>query len=158
MSEFVLDTILMPDRDLKIVREYDHPVEALWAAFQDPIGISDWWGPRGFTTTTHEMDVRVGGIWRFTMHGPDGTDYPNRVQYRQVVVNERLEYDHDDDEIGEHAFKAVITFEPLGNRTRMTFRMTLATAELRDQLAEWGASQGLIDTTARLAEHLEKHK
>ena len=46
----------------------------------------EWWGgPRGFTTTTHEIDVRVGGTWRFNMHGPDGVDYPNVVVYREIV-------------------------------------------------------------------------
>ena len=54
-------------------------------------------GPNGFTTTIHEMDVQVGGVWRFIMHGPDGTDYPNKIVYREIVKPERLVYDHGDD-------------------------------------------------------------
>jgi uncharacterized protein YndB with AHSA1/START domain len=87
------------DRDLVIERIFDAPRQMVFDAWTDPETIGQWWGPRGFTTTVHEMDVRPGGVWRFTMHGPDGTDYPNRVVYDEVVAPERLVYTHgaDDD-------------------------------------------------------------
>jgi uncharacterized protein YndB with AHSA1/START domain len=51
----------------------------VFRAWTDPQHLARWWGPRGFTTTTHSMDVRPGGEWRFVMHGPDGTDYKNKI-------------------------------------------------------------------------------
>src|SRR5689334_18469516 len=64
------------DREIVITRVIDAPRELVFAAFTDAEHISNWWGPNGFRTTTYEKDVRPGGVWRFTMHGPDGTDYP----------------------------------------------------------------------------------
>jgi uncharacterized protein YndB with AHSA1/START domain len=50
----------------------------VFAAWTDPKHLAQWWGPNGFTTTTHAFDFRPGGVWRFVMHGPDGRDYQNR--------------------------------------------------------------------------------
>lgn len=63
----------------------------------DPKHIA-WWGPNGFTNTIHEMNVKPGGVWRFIMHGPDGTDYPNKILFIEVVKPERLVYTHGSDE------------------------------------------------------------
>ena len=67
------------DRTMVTARTIDAPRDLVFEAWTDPIHIARWFGPTGFTTTVHEMDVRPGGIWRFIMHGPDGTDYDNRV-------------------------------------------------------------------------------
>lgn len=60
-------------------RIFDAPRELVFDVWCDPKHISNWWRPRGFTTTTRKMDVRPGGEWLFVMHGPDGTDYPNEI-------------------------------------------------------------------------------
>ncbi|UUZ57439.1 SRPBCC domain-containing protein [Massilia sp. H-1] len=72
-----------------------------------------WWGPDGYRTTTWNMDVVVGGQWRYTMHGPDGTDYENLVTYTEIVRPERLCYDlgEPDDPV---QFKSTVTFEEAG--------------------------------------------
>ena len=49
-----------------------------------------WWGPNGFTTTTRAFEFRPGGVWEFVMHGPDGVDYPNRIEWREIVPPERI--------------------------------------------------------------------
>jgi len=51
-------------------------------------------GPRGFSITTHSKDLRTGGHWNYTMHGPDGTNYPNKTQYLEVKEYAKLVYDH----------------------------------------------------------------
>jgi len=56
----------------------------------EPQHVVNWWGPRGFTTTIQEMDVRPGGVWKHIMHGPDGANYPNHSVFREVVAPERL--------------------------------------------------------------------
>ena len=67
--------------EIRLTRVYDAPVSAVWDAWTDPEQVAQWWGPRGFTITTHSKDLRVGGHWRYTMHGPDGVDYPNVTTY-----------------------------------------------------------------------------
>lgn len=135
-------------------RVFDAPRELVFDAFTDAKHISNWWGPRGFTTTTHEMDVRPGGKWLFVMHGPDGTDYDNEIVYLEVVRPERLTYTHGPAPV----FDVVITFEEEGNKTRMTMRSIFASAEVRDQVAEdFGAIEGMNQTLERLQEELGKH-
>jgi hypothetical protein len=51
----------------------------------DPWQVGQWWGPKGFTTTILEMDLRAGGKWRLILHGPDGTNYPNEMTFTEVV-------------------------------------------------------------------------
>lgn len=137
-------------------RVYDAPVERVWAAWTEPEAISAWWGPYGFTTTTHAMEMKPGGVWRFTMHGPDGTDYKNKVEYKIVEKHKRLAYKHaDDGEVEPVCFEADIAFEPEGDQTRMHFHMVFPTPEdLRRVVREYGADKGLRETTTRLAELL----
>ena len=66
-------------------REFDAPADDVFAAYRDPAALKQWYGPDGFSITVLAMDFRVGGQFRFTMHGPDGTDYPNRILYREIV-------------------------------------------------------------------------
>src|SRR3954471_663109 len=83
---------LSSDREIVISRLFDAPRELVWAAWTDPQQVVQWWGPKGFTTTIHEMDVRPGGVMRHTMHGPDGTDYANKSVFKEVVKPERIVY------------------------------------------------------------------
>src|SRR5438128_10473572 len=73
------------DREIVVTRVFDAPRELVFEAWTDPTRVVQWWGPHGFTTTIHEMDVRPGGVWRFVMHGPDGTDYPNKVGFAEAA-------------------------------------------------------------------------
>lgn len=146
------------DRELVFTRVFDAPRELVWTAWTDPRHVGEWWGPRGFTTTTHEMDVRPGGVWRFVMHGPDGTDYPNRIVYTEVMRPERLAYDHgDDDGTDDVSFQVTVTFADEGGRTRLTMRMRFASAEeLRRVVEEFGAVEGANQTLDRLGEYLAR--
>src|SRR5258706_7128695 len=76
------------------MRVFDAPRELVWKVWTEPEHIGKWWGPNGFTTTTHKMEVKAGGVWRFVMHGPDGRDYQNKITFIEVVKPERLVYKH----------------------------------------------------------------
>lgn len=78
---------------ISLTRVYDAPLQAVWEAWTRPEEVAQWWGPRGFTLTTHDHDLRTGGHWHYTMHGPDGTDYENTTQYLEVVPLQRMVYD-----------------------------------------------------------------
>jgi uncharacterized protein YndB with AHSA1/START domain len=139
------------DREIVATRVFDAPRELVFQMWTDPEHISHWWGPRGFTTTTQEMDARPGGVWRHVMHGPDGTDYPNEIVYLEIAKPERLVYDH----VSPPRFQTTVTFAEQGGKTKVTARMLFESATLRDQVAiEHGAVEGLIQTLERLGEIL----
>ena len=144
------------DREVFVTRVYDAPRELVFQAFTDPKHLSRWWGPRGFTTTTHSMDMRPDGEWRYTMHGPDGTDYPNFSVYEEITPPERLVYTHSATHRGEPGeFRVVVTLVDLGGKTELTMHSTFATAEqLEHVVKRYGAVEGGKQTLDRLAEFL----
>jgi uncharacterized protein YndB with AHSA1/START domain len=138
------------DRELAFTRVLDAPRETVFEAWTKVEHVSRWWGPNGFTTTTEVMDVRPGGVWRYVMHGPDGVDYPNVVEYIEVVPPERMVYDHGARE-GEPEFRVVVTFEARGNKTVLTMRSTFpSAADLERVVREVGAVDGANQTLDRL--------
>lgn len=148
-----------PAREIVTVRDFDAPRELVFGAWTDAKHVSNWWGPNGFTTTTHVMDVRPGGVWRFIMHGPDGRDYQNVITYLAVDRPERLVYQHGGDagDAGAKpvAFHTTVTFAEVSGKTRVTLRAVFPSAAERDRVArEYGAVEGGQQTLARLAEHL----
>lgn len=145
-------------REIVVTRVIDAPRELVFDAFTDPKHVGQWWGPDGFTTTTHAMDVRPGGVWKFVMHGPDGTDYGNRIVYDEVVRPERLVYRHEGEEgDGPVKFTTTVTFVAEGPKTRLTMRAVFATAAERAHVAEkYGAVEGAHQTVARLAGYVER--
>ncbi|MEP0827355.1 MAG: SRPBCC domain-containing protein [bacterium] len=147
-------------REIVATRIFDAPRELVWEAWTDPDKITRWWGPNGFTTTTVEIDVRPGGIWKHIMHGPDGTDYPNLTRYVELVKPERIVYINSGgkDDIPHGEFRATITFEDEEGRTRLTVRMEFASVSERDRVAkEYGAVEGLEQHLARLRQFLENN-
>lgn len=154
--EELLDAIKVSPNELLLSRLIAAPREIVFKAFSDPKGLAVWWGPNGFTTTTHEMDFREGGVWRYTMHGPDGTDYPNYVKYTEIVAPESIRYDHGSNAQHPDMFKAVITLADEGGKTRVTLRMIIADAEHRDEMVAFGAVEGGWQTLARLDAYLGK--
>ena len=147
------------DNEIVISRVYDATRELIWKAMTDPEHVTKWWGPNGFSTTIEEMDVRPGGVWKHMMHGPDGTNYPNKSIFKEVVKPERIVYSHGGGKEGGGPganFVASWTLEDLGDgKTKLTIRMVLPSAAARDLIIkEFGAVEGGRQTLARLAEYL----
>lgn len=67
---------------------------AIFAAIADPKRLALWWGPDGFTNTFETFEFRQGGLWKFSMHGPDGRIYPNESQFVTVVPNSKVIVQH----------------------------------------------------------------
>ena len=83
------------DREILVTRLFDAPRELVFEAWTNLKHIPHWWGPKGFATAVHEMDVRPGGVWRLTMRGPDGREYKNWIVFVEVAKPERLVYKHE---------------------------------------------------------------
>ncbi|MEO5667115.1 MAG: SRPBCC family protein [Bdellovibrionota bacterium] len=142
--------------EIQITRIYDAPIKAVWNAWTDPKQVAQWWGPRGFTLTTHSKDLRVGGSWIYTMHGPDGTDYENNTKYYEVEKYSRLVYDHGANDTQPPLFRVTVDFSEFNGKTKMDMTMALATAEAATETKKFIKKAGGNATWDRLAEYLGK--
>lgn len=119
---------------------------AVFAAMSDPVRIARWWGPNGFTNTIHQFDFQPGGTWLLTMHGPDGTDYPNESRFTRIVTDQIFEIEH----FGGHHFLLTITLLPKDGGTEVRWRQTFDAVEHYERIAEFVASAN-EQNLARLA-------
>lgn len=111
-------------------RQFDVPKERIYEAWTMPELLARWWGPDGFTNTFHEFDPRPGGEWRFTMHGPNGVDYPNHITFVELVPAERIVLTHN----GAPEFQVTATFEDSDGGTLVTFRQIFKSAKVFEQV------------------------
>ncbi|MFG2791958.1 SRPBCC family protein [Streptomyces sp. NPDC048419] len=143
------------DREIAISRVIGAPRPLVFEAFTRVRHLSRWWGPEGFTTTTRSFEFRVGGVWDFVMHGPDGTDYQEWITWREILAPERIALLHGESRDDPNAFESVLTFEPAGERTRIVMRTVFPTRELRDEAVEkYHAVEGGEQTLRHLAAYV----
>jgi len=140
--------------EMVVSRVIEAPRDLVWRAWTDPAHLPRWWGPQGFSCETKEIDIREGGRWRFTMIGPDGTRYPNRLVYESIVAAERIVYVIDNDGGGMTPFRSTASFEDLGTSTRVTMRVVFDSPETRADVEKFGALEGGRSTLACLAEYV----
>lgn len=137
------------DRELATSRVLDATPAQVFAAFADPARLALWWGPKGFSNSFEQFDLRPGGLWRFTMHGPDGTDYANESRFVEIVPGQRVVFEH----LSQHWFEMTIAFEAhAGGRTCVSWRMVFDSAAHREQIAEF-----VIPANEQNLDRLEAH-
>ncbi len=142
--------------EIYIERIYDAPVKAVWEAWTVTDKVEKWWGPRGFSLTTHSKDLRSGGHWHYTMHGPDGTDYPNRTFYHEVQPFQKLIYDHGANDTQPPLFRVTALFEEFAGKTKLKMIMSLASAEAAVSIRKFIKEAGGNATWDRLAEYVNE--
>lgn len=142
--------------ELSITRLYNAKVEQVWDAWVDPNQVAQWWGPRGFTLTTKRKDVRTGGDWLYTMHGPDGVDWPNHTKFLEVEKYKRLVYDHGGFEDKPPMFRVTVLFSEVKGKTKMEMRMAFTSPEILEQSKKVIKDADGNSTWDRLAEFLAK--
>ena len=141
------------DRELRISRKLNAPVELVWEVWTNPQHIANWWGPNGFTNTITKMEVTPGGEWDLVMHGPDGTDYKNKSIFKEVIPFKKLVYEH----VSSPSFVATVEFEEQGEQTLINWHMLFATAEQFIQVVKtFKADEGLKQNIDKLNVYLEK--
>ena len=157
MSASTAEPTWAPDREIVLSRVFDAPRDLVFRVWTEREHISKWFGPRGFTTTTHDMDARVGGRWRFEMRAPDGTVFTNRIEYLEIVPPERLVFDHGSDRDDcPKQFRVTITFdEQADKKTVVTMRQLHRTREQRNAGIGFGAVELGYQTLDKLADHLK---
>ena len=140
-------------RAIEVTRLVSAPRDLVFKVMTEAKHIDAWWGPNGFRNETHEMNFFPGGIWRYTMHGPDGKDWPNWIKYKTIKAPELITYDHGG-EVGEPAhFEGSIRLDAQGDKTLVTLSLLFPTAEARDATIKFGAVEGGRQTLARLDEY-----
>ncbi|MEV6929543.1 SRPBCC family protein [Dactylosporangium sp. NPDC051485] len=143
------------DREIVISRVIDAPRELVFEVFTEVRHLSRWWGPEGFSTTTRSFEFRVGAVWDFVMHGPDGTDYSEWITWTEIVPPERIALLHGESRDDPNAFESVLTFEPDGRATRIVMHTVFPTKELRDDAVEkYHAIEGGQQTLSNLAAYV----
>lgn len=133
-------------------RLFAAPRETVFRAFREPDRLARWWGPAGFRNTFDVFEFRPGGRWKFTMHGPDGTDYPNQSTFQAIEAPARIVFEHHPQ---PHFFMTITLTEEAG-QTRIHWHMLFATAQIRDQIAVYalpGNEQNFDRLEVELATH-----
>ena len=80
----------LEEKQIEVSRTFDAPLELLWKAWTEPAHFMQWYGPKGFTTPTCEIDLRVGGRHLWSMLSPDGKQMYYTGSYKEVTLMERL--------------------------------------------------------------------
>jgi uncharacterized protein YndB with AHSA1/START domain len=144
------------ENELRLIRVFNAPVELVWDAWMKEEHVAQWWGPRGFSLTTKSKDVRPGGQWVYTMHGPDGTDYPNIATYHVVEPHKKLVYDHGATEETPPLFRVTVLFRDLQGKTEIDLTMALDTPEAAREARRFIKRAGGDSTWDRFGEYLEQ--
>lgn len=166
-------TAAASEPEFLITRIIDAPRALVFRAWTDPKQMTQWWGPRGFTTPVCELDVRPGGAYRIVMRSHDGVDYPIKGVFREVGEPSLLTMtldcaEHpkawhdlvnperapgDDNPAGE--MLQTVTFEDvggnMGGNTRLTIRTRFESAAIRDAMLKMGMHEGWSESLDRLA-------
>lgn len=143
------------DREIVVSRVIDARREVVFEAFTDVRHLSRWWGPEGFTTTTRQFEFRVGGVWAFTMRGPDGTEYPEWITWTGLTPPERIEFLHGEHRDDPNAFESAFTFTDHGSGTRIELRTVFPSRRARDEAVEkYHAIEGARQTLSKLVAYV----
>ena len=140
-------------RELMVTCRLNAPRELVWEMWTNPEHIKHWWGPTGYTNTIYKMDVKEGGEWDFTMHGPDGTDYRNTHVFMKLVKNEKIVLQH----ATAPKFKMEVWMTPQGDKTLLTIRSQFESVEqLKKVIEVFKADVGLKQNVDKLEQYINK--
>jgi len=148
-----LKVTLPSEREIVLTRVFDAPRQMIYDAWTKPELLKRWFGPRGWSLVVCEVDLKVGGKWRFVLRGPDGKEMGMRGVYRELVPPERdVHTESFDDFPGESLVTGVLV--EVDGKTTMTATILYLSQEVRDAVLKSGIEHGAAETYDRLAEML----
>lgn len=112
----------------KTSRIFAAPPAAVFAAFSAPQRLARWWGPDGFRNTFEVFEFKPGGLWRFTMHGPDGTNYPNESTFESIEPDRTIVLKH----VCQPYFVLTIQLDAAGFGTLVTWEQAFDDPQVAD--------------------------
>ena len=149
-------TLTLPtDEQILITREFDAPKHLVYKAWTTPELVKRWWNAKRGEVTIAEIDLRVGGRWRYVMVTDDGLEVGFHGEYREIVPNERIV----STEVYEGApggdagaVLNTLTFTEADGRTTLTNLVQAPSKEIRDAIIDSGMEAGMQDAMDLLEE------
>ena len=136
-----------------MTRVFDAPRRLVFDAFTKPELLKRWFGPRGWSMVVCEIDLKVGGTFRFVLRGPDGTGMGMRGVYHEIAPPERsVHMESFDDYPGESLVTTVLVEQ--GGKTTLTATVLYTSREVRDAVLKHGMEHGAAESYDKLAELL----
>ena len=149
-------TVTMPtDTQILITREFDAPKHLVYRAWTTPELVKRWWHANRGEVTLAEIDLRVGGRWRYVSRSDDGLEVAFHGEYREIVPNERLvttEVYEGIPDADEHAALDTLTLTESDGRTTLTVLVEHPTKQGRDAHINSGMEAGMQDAMDLLEE------
>ena len=140
-------------REVVMTRVFDAPRHLVYEAMTRPELLKRWFGPHGWSLVVCEIDLRVGGAWRYVLEGPDGRSMGMGGEYREIVPGERTVHTESFDDYPGDSVVTVVLTEHEG-RTTLTGTVLYESQEVRDAVIESGMKHGAAETYDRLADLL----
>ncbi len=142
------------DREIVLTRVFDAPRRMVFDAFSKPELLKRWFGPRGWSLVVCEVDLRVGGGFRFVLRSPDGKEMGMRGVYREITPPERSVHIESFDDYPGSDSQVTATFIEQGGKTTMTATVLYPSKEVRDIVIKSGMEHGAAESYDKLAELL----
>ncbi len=140
-------TVTLPsDTEILITREFDAPKHLVYKAYTTPDLVKRWWSGQRGEMTVAEIDLRVGGRWRYAMMAEGGFEVAFHGEFREIVPDERLvttEMYEGADAPEDQAPLNIVTFDEHDGRTTLTVLTQASSQELRDMIMESGMEAGM---------------
>jgi uncharacterized protein YndB with AHSA1/START domain len=141
---------LQSDTEILITREFNAPKRLVYKAYTTPELVRRWWAGRRGRMTVCEIDLRVGGTWRFVMTSSEGMEVAFHGTYREIVPGERLVHTEVYEAMPEGEVINMLTFEEAGGRTTLTVLTECGTQEIRDAMMASGMEVGMQEAYDRI--------
>ena len=143
---------LPSDTEILITREFDAPKHLVWQAYTTPDLIQRWWAGKRGEVTSIEVDLRVGGTWRYVMNATEGFEVAFHGEYREIVPNERLVSTEVFEGMPDGQALDTLTLTEADDRTTMTVLVQHEKAEHRDAHINSGMEGGMQEAMDLLEE------
>jgi len=152
-------TVTLPtDEQILITREFDAPKHLVYKAWTTPELVKRWWSGRRGTVTLAEIDLRVGGQWRYVMEANGGVEVAFHGEFRELVENERIVNTEVYEMPGAPPLPAedeplnIVTFTEADGRTTLSLLTQTTSKELRDMIMDSGMEAGMQESMDALEE------
>jgi uncharacterized protein YndB with AHSA1/START domain len=134
---------LPTDEQILITREFDAPRHLVYRAWTTPELVRQWWSGKRGEMTVCEIDLRVGGSWRYVMNTSDGQEVGFHGEFRELVPNERIVNTEVYDPMPGDSVLNFVTFSEADGRTTLELLTECGSREVRDAIIDSGMEGGM---------------
>ena len=147
------------EREVVLTRVFEAPRSLVFDALTKPELLRRWFGPRGYSLVVCEVDLKVGGSWRFVMRGPEGIEMGMRGVYREIAPPDRLVHTETFDDYASSGESIVTTrLVEHDGKTTLTATVLYPSRQVRDAVIASGMEHGAAESYDRLAEQLASRR